>query len=184
MALNPIEALNRLRQFGLSFAISQPFFAACNMGIFDLLLDGPATAEDLGKKLHINPEGCRRLLVVLHRLGLLERNGDRYHNSELGMLLTAQSPYPMHGYAKIQTLQLPHMWEYLPDALRQYGPVWQQALGASSQEVFAALYEDPVQLREFCDYMNAYSVAIGQEIAERYDFSPHQCVLDVGGGSG
>ena len=32
--------------------------------------------------------------------------------------------------------------------------------------------------------MNAFSVPEGQEIAERFDFTPYQCVLDVAGGPG
>ena len=43
--MKPIEALNRLREFGLSFAIYQSFSAACRMGIFELLVDGPATVS-------------------------------------------------------------------------------------------------------------------------------------------
>ena len=182
MPIKPIDALNRLREIGLSFGISQSFFAACNMGIFDLLDKGPATAEELGKKLNVNPEGCRRLLVVLHRLDLVNRDTDHYSNTELGAFLTSASPSFLNGLAKIG--RMIHMWEYLPEALRTYGPVWQQALGTTSQEVFAGLYANPTELRRVTDYMNAYSVAIGQEIAERYDFTPHKCLLDVAGGPG
>ena len=77
-----------------------------------------------------------------------------------------------------------HMWEFLPDALREYGPRWQQALGASPVEVFAALYEDPARLRRFVQLTNANSVPQGQLMAEQFDFTPYQCVLDVAGGAG
>jgi hypothetical protein len=36
-----------------------------------------------------------------------------------------------------------HMCEYLPDALRDYAPQWQQALGITGQDAFAALYVTP-----------------------------------------
>ena len=77
-----------------------------------------------------------------------------------------------------------HMWEFLPDALREYGPRWQQALGAKPEEVFAALYEDPARLRRFIQLTNANSVPQGQLMAEKFDFTPYQCVLDVAGGAG
>ena len=32
--------------------------------------------------------------------------------------------------------------------------------------------------------MDAYSLVIGEEIAECYDFTPHQCIMDVAGGTG
>lgn len=182
MAIAPIDALNRLRELGLSFAVSQSFFAACEMGVFDRLAEKPGTAADLGARLGIHPEGCRRLLVVLHRLGLVERSGDEFSNSELGAYLRADSPFHMAGLAKIE--KFVRMWEYLPQALKNYGPVWVEAFGVPSQEIFVELYADPVQLRRFCDYMNSYSVAVGQEIAESYDFARHRCVLDVAGGPG
>ncbi len=77
-----------------------------------------------------------------------------------------------------------HMWEFLPDALREYSPRWQQAVGAKADQVFTALYEDPVRLKRFIELTNANSAPQGQEMAERFDFSPYQCVLDVAGGSG
>lgn len=182
MAIAPIDALNRLRELGLSFAVSQAFFAGCQMGLFDLLAQGPASHEALAKRLGIHPEGCRRLLVVLHRLGLVERRRDEYANGELAAFLTTDSPYQMRGLSHIE--RFVEMWAHLPQALRNYGPVWVETFGVPSQEIFTELYADPVQLRRFCDYMNSYSVAIGEEIASLHDFSAHRCLLDVAGGPG
>ena len=180
--MTPIEALNRVRKIGLAFGVTDSFIAAHKLGIFDRLADGPKTADELGRALGVNPEGLRRLLVVLHHLELLERTGDRFGNSELGDYLTAQSPVPLNGLAALDPF--PHMWEFLPEAIRTYAPVWKQALGATRQDIWDSLYKDPAELRNFAHYMNSYSVAIGQEIAERYDFRPHTCILDVAGGSG
>lgn len=182
MAIAPLDALTRLREIGLSFAVSQSFFAACEMGVFDRLEAGPKTVQALADEMKIEMEGLRRLLVVLHRLQLVERRGDVFAISELGRFLTSSSKYHMNGLAKIE--KFVRMWEYLPDALKSYGPVWVQAFGVSSQEIFVELYADPVQLRRFCDYMDSYSVAIGEEIANRYDFSKHRCILDIAGGPG
>ncbi len=180
--MKPVEALDRLRQIGLGYAISQTFFTGCTLGVFDQLNDGPLTAEEVGARLDIHPEGCRRLLVALHHIGLLEREADRYRNSELGSFLTSKSSFPMAGLARIDVFY--HMWEFLPDALRGYGPVWQKATGATAEQTFAELYKDPVAVRRFCDYIHAYSVAVGQQIAAQFDFTPHRCLLDVAGGSG
>ncbi|MGD9763998.1 MAG: methyltransferase [Candidatus Binatia bacterium] len=180
--MKPVQALNRLRQIGLAFATTQVFMTACKFGLFDLLKNGSATADELAERLGIHPEGCRRFLVTLKSLGLLDRTEDRFSNSELGALCTSDSPVPLGGLTLMDPFY--HMWEHFPDALKTYGPVWEQSLGASSQEIFAELYGNPVALRRFCDYMNSYSVAIGQEVAERFDFTPFRCVLDVAGGTG
>ena len=181
--MKSIEALNRLTEIATSFCVSQTFATACRMGLFDQLAGGPATAEQLGERLDINADACRRLLVALNQLGLLEHDGNHYRNSELGSFLTSQSETPLEPLS-MWASPFYRMWEYLPDALREYGPRWQQALGTTAEETFAALYEDPVRLRRFCSIMNAYSIPIGQEIAGRFDFTPFHCVLDVAGGAG
>ena len=181
--MKPLEALNRLNDIAASFMVTQAFSAACNLGVFEELSRGPSTAEELARKLSVHPDGCRRLLAVLRQLGLVEPTSDRYRNSELGDFLTSQSAVPLEPLSMWGS-PWPHMWEFLLDALKEFSPRWQQALGTTAEETFTALYEDPVRLRRFCQLMDAFSLPIGQEIAERFDFTPHRCVLDVAGGPG
>jgi len=178
-----LDALNRLLEISLGFAVSQTFFTACQLELFESLSTGPVTTEQLAERLGIHPLGCRRLMVALHQLGLVERDGDRYQNSALGKYCTAQSPVPLEPLAMWGS-PFYHMWEFLPDALREYSPRWQQALGTSAQEVFAALYEDPARLRRFTQLVTAMGLAQGEVIAERVNFGPYRCLLDVAGGPG
>jgi acetylserotonin N-methyltransferase len=181
--MKPIQALNRLVEIANGFCRSQTFFTACKLGLFEELSHGPATAEDLSQRINIHPIGCRRLLMALANLGLVEIDGDLFRNSELGRFCTSAAEVPL---APVAALCDPfyHMWEFLPDALREYSPRWQQALGTTAEQVFDALYEDPARLRRFLRMMNAYSVPQGLEIAARLDFTPYRCVMDVAGGSG
>jgi hypothetical protein len=181
--MKPIEALNRLTEISFGFTRSQMFFVACRLSVFDHLATGPATAAELGEQLRIHPEGCRRLLAGLRSLGLVESEGDLFRNSELGSFLTTSSPVQLEPLSMMGD-PFYHMWEFLPDALREYGPRWQQALGTTQTEVFGALYEDPARMRRFAACQNAFSVPQGQLLAEVFDFSPHHCLLDVGGNSG
>ena len=77
-----------------------------------------------------------------------------------------------------------HMWEFLPDAVREFSPRWQQVLGAAPEEAFGALYADPKRLRRFTEWLDAFGTPQGQVLADAIDFSMHHCVLDVGGGPG
>src|SRR5262245_60851115 len=163
--LTPMDALNRLLEISLGFAVSQTFFSACQLGLFEELSASPATTEQLAERLGIHPQGCRRLMVALQQLGLVERDGECYRNSALGSYCTAGSPVPLEPLAMWGS-PFYHMWEFLPDALREYGPRWQQALGTSAQEVFAALYEDPARLRRFTQLSTALGLAPGPMIAE------------------
>jgi len=144
---------------------------------------GPATAEDLAQRVNIHPVGCRRLLVALAHQGLVDRDGELFRNSELGRYCSSEASVNLAGVIGFSE-PFYHMFEFLPDALREYSPRWQQALGTSKEDVFGALYEDPARLRQFAGFMNALSVPQGQVIAEHFDFTPYHCVMDVAGGPG
>ena len=120
-SLTPMAALNRLLEISFGFAVSQTFFSACQLGLFEALSAGPATTEQLAERLDIHPQGCRRLMVALQQLGLVERDGESYQNSILGSYCTAGSPVPLEPLAMWGS-PFYHMWEVLPDALRGYGP--------------------------------------------------------------
>jgi hypothetical protein len=181
-ALRPIQALNRLLDIVSGYCAAQTFAAGCNLGIFEELSQGPAAAEDLARRVSIHPVGCRRLLVALTQLGLIEREGELYRNSELGQFCSSKSAVNLQAVSGVEPFY--QMFKYLPDALREYSPRWQQALGTTKEDVFGALYEDPERVRGFAQLMNAFSIPQGQEIAERFDFSPCQRIMDVAGGPG
>ncbi len=181
--VTPLAALNRLNEIATSFMISQTFSTACNLGVFEELDRGPASSKEMAKKLNIDPNGCRRLMAALRQLGLVEETNEQYVNSPVGEYLTARSPVPLEPLC-MWSQPFHHMWEFLPDTLRELSPRWKQALGTTAEETFAALYEDPTRLRRFTQMMDAYSILEGREVAERFDFTPYKCVLDVAGGPG
>jgi hypothetical protein len=181
--VTPLAALNHVNALATSYFASQAFSTACKLGVFDELSRRSATADDLAAELGLHPDGCRRLLAALRQMRLVESEDGRYRNSPVGAYLTADSPVPL-GALAMWGAPFYHMWEFLPDALRDLSPVWQQALGTSAEETFAALYENPERVREFARCMNACSIPVGQEVAERFDFTPYRCVLDVAGGPG
>ena len=182
-SMAPIQALDRLLEIITSYCAAQSFATACKLGLFEEMTKGPATAEDLAGRVNIHPVGCRRLLVVLAHQGLVDRDGELFKNSELGRYCSSDASVNLAGVSGfIEPFY--HMFEFLPDALREYSPRWQQALGTSQADVFGALYEDPARLRQFAQFMNALSVPQGQVIAEHFDFTPYHCVMDIAGGPG
>jgi hypothetical protein len=181
--ITPIEATRRLTEIGNGYVYSQVLFAAIDLGLFDALSRGAATPEALAQQINIHPEGCRRLLVALRQLGLVESDHNQYTNSQLGAYLVADSSYPLNAISMVGGAFY-RMFQFLPDALREYSPRWRQALGTTAEETFAALYEDPVRLRRFTQISDAHSILQGEQIATRLDFTSYRCLLDVAGGSG
>ena len=101
--------------------------------------------------------------MLLKSLGLIEQEAGGFRNSDLGQLCSSRSPVNLGAVSNINPFY--HMCEYLPDALRDYGPQWKPALGITAQDAFGALYADPVRLRRFASLMNAMSLPQGQLIA-------------------
>jgi hypothetical protein len=108
-----LDALNRLLDISMGFAVSQTFFAACQFGLFDAVGSEPLTTEQLAERIAIHPRGCRRLHAAIDHLGIVERAGDHYQNSALGAFCTIQSPVSHEPLSMWGSLFY-HMWEFLP----------------------------------------------------------------------
>jgi hypothetical protein len=175
-------SLSRLSEIAFGFVNSQAFASAYELGVFDLLHDGPMTAPDLAARVGLGPVATRRLMMALASLGLVERDGDQFRNTELGGVCSSKGAIDLGQVSRVSPFY--HMCEYMTDALREHGPRWQQALGTTSQDAWVALYADPARLRAFANLMNAFSVPQGRLVAECFDFAPHHCIMDVAGGPG
>ena len=177
-----VQAQLRLSEVAWGFVSTQAFTSAYDLGVFDALSREPATLEEIAQRIDLRPVACRRLLMLLVSLGLVERDGDRYRNSDVGELCSSRSAVPLGPNSRMNPFYA--MAGHLTDALREYSPRWQQTLGVSAADAFGALYADPVMLRDFANLMNAISVPQGYLIAERFDFASHRCLMDVAGGPG
>jgi hypothetical protein len=186
-SLKLAQAQQRLMEVAFAFVNSQAFMSACDLGVFDALAEAPGTAEQIAQRIKIHPVASRRLLMHLVSLDLIERDGvekdgDRFRNSATGELCTSRSAVKLGPTSRINPFYA--MTAHLTEALREYSPRWQQTLGVSAGDAFAALYADPAGLRDFAELMNAISVPQGQLIADSFDFAPYRCIMDVAGGPG
>jgi acetylserotonin N-methyltransferase len=176
------QALTRLAGIAFGFVNSQALHSACELGVFDALADGPATPDELAKRTGLKPVACRRLLMALASLDLVACERGLFRNTDLGQFCSSRSEVNLSRVSKVSPFY--HMCEYLSDALREYSPRWQQALGTTAADAWVSLYADPARLREFAELMNAFSMPQGQLVAECFDFAPYTCVMDVAGGPG
>jgi hypothetical protein len=176
------KSLSRLMEIAFAFVNSQALLSAHQLGVFEVLGSESMTLDAVAGRIGISPVACRRLLMALAALELVERDGEQFRNTQLGLLCSSASEVNLGSISKVNPFY--HMFEHLTDALREYSPRWQQALGTTPQDAFRTLYADPRALREFADLMNAISVPQGRLIAESFDFTPYRCIMDVAGGPG
>jgi len=68
----------RIMQVWFGFAPPLILEAAVRCHVFDVLADGPKTAEEVAAETRTSPRGARALLNALVGLEFLARRGDRY----------------------------------------------------------------------------------------------------------
>ena len=162
-----------IMRIALGFMAAKHLFVANAIGLFEGLTGGPATLDELAQKCGVP----RRTLAIsadaMASLGLVERDGDRYHNSAAAAAFLAGAP----GSDLRPTLRVFDrisygLWMNLEAAVRagegqrQFG-----GFSAEQQQIFSAGVE-------------ANTAASAAVLAANYDFGRHRRVLDVGGGTG
>lgn len=164
------------------FVYSQVLFAAVRLRLFDILAEGPRTLAQLAPLLGLPEPGAARLLDAAVALRLAERrSGGRYGLGPLG--------HAMVGNPGIAAMIEHHSLLYAdladPVALLRgargstaLGGYWPYAAAAGP----AAL--TPAQVAGYTELMSASQPFIAAEVLDAYDMTPHQCLLDVGGGDG
>jgi ubiquinone/menaquinone biosynthesis C-methylase UbiE len=177
-----IEALNQLNELAFAFYTAGTFAAASNLEVFNYLGGDGLTPVELAKKVAVHPDAALRLLSAIENLGLVEKNECRYKNTELGSYLHKDHLVPM-GFSQKDNY-FHRLWEYLPDAMREYSPRHQQAWNKSAGELYQAIYSDEKKLRSFFKLLDSYNVPIGQEAASCLNLSSYNHILDLAGGTG
>lgn len=166
------------------FVYSQVLLACLQLRLFDVLLEGPQTADALAARLSMSPAGMQRLLSAAASLRLVERRGRALWG--LGPLGAAVVGNPgvaamiEHNallYADLQDPVSLLRGETRGTAIARFWP-YAAAEGGTHGDV-------PVEAAAAYSRLMAVSQAmIANDVIAAYPFSRHRCLLDVGGGDG
>ena len=171
---SPVERLRALSDFGTPWSIS----IAATLRLPDHLEQGALTVDELAELAGANPATLARLLRLLVALGVLaEPEPGRYANTELSVLLLDR-----HGWRP---------WLDLDDAPGIWAESWSHLLKAvrtgSSGHDSAWFHAEVAATGRGASYdalMAAQVQANAERLAETFDWSNVQHVVDVGGGTG
>lgn len=155
------------------FMRAKHLFAASELGIFESLGERPATIDVLASRLKIPRRTTRIITDAVTALGLLERHGDEYRNSELAQAyLSGRGPVDMRDFIRFWNRLSYRRWLGLEDSIRK-------GKGVAGEFNFTA-----EEQKIFSEGVEAFSAAHATALAATYDFSRHRRVLDLGGGTG
>ena len=167
------------------FVYSQVLLACVQLRLFEMLAEGPQSAERLAARLALPPDAARRLLDAAVSLRLVEhRSEGRYGLGELGA--------PMVGNAAVAAMVQHHAALYAdladPVALLRASPDERRDNALARYWAYdEAQVPDAASAERVGTYsalMAASQPLVADEILDAYALRRHRCLLDVGGGDG
>ncbi len=161
-----------IMQLASGFMAAKHLFAANDLGVFEALGDGPATLDALAARTGLTVRAARISADAMVALGLLERDGDRYHNGgAAAAFLSGRGPGDLRPFLRFWDRVSYPVWEGLADALAR-GP---------AKEIFAL--DDELQ-QVISEGIEAVLAGPARALGGAVDLSAHRRLLDIGGGTG
>jgi hypothetical protein len=172
-----------IMQVGLGFWASKTLLSAVEMELFTELAKQPADLETLQRRLGLHQRSARDFFDALVALKFLERRNGRYYNTpSTDFFLDKRRPSYIGGILEMANRRLYPFWNHLTTALQTGLP--QNEVKDGNPDVFAAIYAEPVRLREFLKSMSGISRAANLAIARGFPWSKYHDVVDVGTAQG
>lgn len=160
-------------KIAMGFMAAKHLFAASELGLFEALANGRAKLEGLAKRMGVPPRTAGIVAAAMVSLGLIEQEGSFYRNSTLVVPFLAGKPESgLRPFLRfLDNISYP-LWQRFIDAVRSgHGQAQFGRFDQEHQQMFSAGVE-------------ALTARTAAALATNYDFSPHQRLLDVGGGTG
>lgn len=157
--------------------------SAVELGLFEMLADGPATVAEIRAKLDIRHRLLKDFLDALVGLELLERTGETYRNGPAASdYLVPGRPTYLGGTAAQHARMHYHAWGSLTEALRD-GKA-KSAVAAQGSAAYVKHYEDLVKARQVMTHMDAHNGFTADELARHIDWGRYSSFVDIGGARG
>src|ERR1700733_8635905 len=162
--------------------ISRAVYLAAELGIADLLADGPVDSTELARATGTHAPSLYRVLRLLAALHVLDEVEPRtFANTVLGERLRTGAPAGLRSWATfLDAIGATRAFEYIGDTVRTGRPAFEPATG---RELFASLAENPAAAAAFDAAMSERTAAFAPSGARGYDFSDLRTVVDGGGGA-
>jgi hypothetical protein len=164
-----------LLELATGYQRSKTLFALVDFGLPTLLARRSLPLDEIARSLEVHPLAADRFLNACVALGLLERVDDEYRNTAVAerFLVQGKPSYLGALFARYDRTSY-FVWTDLAVRLRHWVP----------GETDASLPREADQGEASMRAQHNLARMVGQALAESFDFSRYNGLLDVGGGSG
>jgi len=170
----------RLQHLITGYWVSAAIGVAAELGLADLLADGPHSSTDLAAATGSQPAALFRLLRTLASVGLFaEVEPGCFALTEMGALLRQDHPESLHGFTRYAYGN--RQWYLFGDlrySVETGQPAGPHVFGASNHESW--MQQRPI----FDAAMRSTTAQVMGAVVHAYNFSQCRTVVDVGGGHG
>ncbi|MBD2043107.1 methyltransferase [Microcoleus sp. FACHB-672] len=163
--------------------VSQPLYVAAQLGIADLLKDGPKTIDELANATGTHAPSLYRLLRALASVSIFAEGEDgRFELTPLASCLQTGVEGSV-GAMAIMFAQEWHSrpWEHLLESVKTGKTAFELVYG---KKAFEYLAQNPEAGKIFDNAMTGITVTHNTAIAAAYDFSSISKLADIAGGHG
>jgi hypothetical protein len=168
----------RLNEMAFSFRNAGTLIAACELGLFTKISEGPDEPAVIAEKIGIPAESVERLMIACASLGLLEKKGDKYVNApDVERYLVKGRRTYFGDYLAYQPKVDFDRWKDIASYLRLPAEELPERCTYSQRDDLEATR------RSVASQHNS-SVSAAYKLAREFDFSPYSLFLDLGGGAG
>jgi len=155
------------------FMKSRLILTAAELDLFTQIHDLGPTAGELAEKMDLDVRATTRLLDALVTLDLLEKENGRYACTDTGVPLSSSHretilPMILHLNGLWDTWS--HLTETIQDGINPHKSM--------------SIKRDEARRKAFIGAMHVIGRELSMELADSYDLSPFNKLLDIGGGSG
>ncbi|MEL7611083.1 methyltransferase [Vreelandella titanicae] len=168
----------------MGFFKAKAITAALELRLFDTLRERPATIREICACADIPEQSGKRLLIALHAMGLLTREGEAYALTETASkYLVSDSSEWLGWLARHIDIFLYPLWANLAAAVRS-GLDQREAVFGDNRSWFDILYNDPRDVVDFQRFLGILAKPFVEGFVQGFDITPYKRFLDIGSGIG
>ncbi|WP_017569409.1 methyltransferase [Nocardiopsis halotolerans] len=155
---------------------------AAELGVADLLTEGPRPCGDLAEETGVDPDALHRLLRLLASRGVFQESGPGVFGlTRMGGPLRSDHPATVRSVLVMDSTVAPLIFGGVEHSLRTGEPTFPTVTG---EDFYDYLEHHPEEGQVFDRAMDDLTRITAPVVLDAYDLSDTRLVVDVGGGSG